>query len=191
MAFVAARLAVAPLGGLDPELRGLRGRILSLGCGFGVLERYLGEINPEVEVGGIDIDSKRVRAAAETADRAPRVNVYEQDATRLAPNAAFDAALAIDVLHHVPRDAHGDVATGLFSTLKPSGVCLLKDIATRRCSPTPAFAWRAPVQSAGSAPTRTTSCGCVATGLRPGSQASRARRGAGARGPRSAPGERG
>ena len=27
-AFVAARVAVAPLGALDPELRGLRGRVL-------------------------------------------------------------------------------------------------------------------------------------------------------------------
>ena len=128
-AFVTARVAVAPLGALDPELRGLRGRVLSVGCGFAVLERYLAEINPHVTVEGVDIDGGRVRVARATAERSPRVDVSEADVTQMnSTGALFDAVLAIDLLHHVPADGQAAMLAALAGCLVPGGTLLLKDI---------------------------------------------------------------
>jgi 2-polyprenyl-3-methyl-5-hydroxy-6-metoxy-1,4-benzoquinol methylase len=131
LAFLAARLLIAPLRGLDGELRGLGGRVLSVGCGYGVLERYLTAINPHVTVEGLDLDRSRVVTAARTAARAPRVGVTHADVMALNGDGGFDAVLAVDVLHHVPAGAHGPVIAALRRSLRPGGICLVKEIATR------------------------------------------------------------
>jgi cyclopropane fatty-acyl-phospholipid synthase-like methyltransferase len=128
-AFLLARMAVAPLGPLEQEWRGLHGRVLSLGCGHGAVDRYVAELNPSVHIEGVDLDEGRVKQACETQDRAPRVVVSVADVTTLDPGEGYDAALAIDVLHHVPADAHGRIAAALHRALKPGGVCLVKEMA--------------------------------------------------------------
>jgi cyclopropane fatty-acyl-phospholipid synthase-like methyltransferase len=130
-AFLAARLAVVPLGAIDNELRQLEGRVLSLGCGHGVVERYLAELNPDVVVDGYELDASRVDAAARTATAAPRVTVACADVTELPELATHDGALAIDVLHHVAPDAHVDIARALHRCLRPGGTLLVKDIDVR------------------------------------------------------------
>lgn len=127
-AFLAARLGLmVPLTELNDELRGLRGRVLSLGSGYGVLERYLAELNPEVEVEGFELDGERVVLARRTAP--PRVAIHEQDVRAIDGRHAYDAGFAVDVLHHVPSDDHHELAAALARALKPGGVLLVKDIA--------------------------------------------------------------
>ena len=65
-AFVVARFLVAPVGPLDAELRGRSGRVLSLGSGLCMLERYLAETNPNLEFVGIDLDEAKVELIAST-----------------------------------------------------------------------------------------------------------------------------
>jgi 2-polyprenyl-3-methyl-5-hydroxy-6-metoxy-1,4-benzoquinol methylase len=128
-AFLLARLFVAPLGPMDRELRQLRGRVLSLGCGHGIVDRYLAEINPEVTVDGVDLDAKRVAVARATADRAPRVSARVADVTALDEVGSYDAALAVDVLHHVPRESHRAIAAALYRLVEPGGQVLVKEMA--------------------------------------------------------------
>jgi len=126
--FLLARSSIIPFAALDPELRGLKGRVLSLGCGHGVLERYLAEINPDVEVVGIELDEERVDAAAASAHRYPRVAIRQGDARDLGDVGTVDAAIAVDVFHHVPLDDHVRVATALASVIRPGGRLLVKDM---------------------------------------------------------------
>ena len=128
-AFLLARMAVAPLGPMDAELRNLRGRVLSLGCGHGAIDRYVAEINPAVEIDGVDLDADRVEQAAATQEHAPRVRVQLADVTTLEPTEPYDAALAIDVLHHVPADSHARIASAIFRALRPGAIWLVKDMA--------------------------------------------------------------
>lgn len=130
-AFLGARLAVVPLGAIDVELRELKGRVLSLGCGHGIVERYLAELNPDVTVDGFELDAERVEAAGRTAAAAPRVRVVCADVTQLPALETHDAALAVDVLHHIAPDAHHDIARALYRCLRPGGTLLVKDIDTR------------------------------------------------------------
>ena len=129
-AFVAARLAVAPLGALDGDLRGLGGRVLSVGCGHAVVERYLAEMNPAVSVVGVERDAERVAAARATAARAPRVEVREGDALALGSDGGFDAVLAVDLMHHLEPGDHERALRGFAAALRPGGACLVKDLAT-------------------------------------------------------------
>ena len=123
-------MAVAPLGPLDPEFRSLQGRVLSLGCGHGAVDRYVAELNPKVVIDGVDLDEERVRLARETEARQPRVRVRAADVRHLAQRERYDSALAIDVLHHVPAAAHAEVIKALWECLLPGGTLLVKEMAT-------------------------------------------------------------
>ena len=135
-AFLLARLVNAPLGPMDDDLRGLEGRILSLGAGYGLIERYLAELNPDVVIDGIELDESRVAAAG--ASPAERVTVTRADVRSLPEAGAYSAALAIDVLHHVAGDEHAGIAAALHDCLEPGGLCLVKDIAM---TPRWKYAW--------------------------------------------------
>lgn len=129
-AFLLGRLANAPLGALDADLRALRGRVLSLGAGYGLVERYVAEINPHVTVEGAELDAGRVRAAAATSAASPRVRIRQADVRDLPETEPFAAALAIDVLHHLPWEDQGPMVVALRERLGPNATLLVKDIAT-------------------------------------------------------------
>jgi 2-polyprenyl-3-methyl-5-hydroxy-6-metoxy-1,4-benzoquinol methylase len=128
-AFLGARLAVLPLRPLAAEFARLEGRVLGVGSGHGLLERWLAELNPAVTVDGSDLDGERVALAASTQARAPRVRIHQRDLRSVDEREEFDAAVAIDVLHHVPAGDHEAIARALARALKPGGVLLIKDIA--------------------------------------------------------------
>lgn len=129
-AWAAARMANAPLADLDGDFMRLRGRILSVGCGFGVVERYMALRNPEIEIVGYELEQARVEAAKATRDAAPRVTVEQADVTQLDESGAFDAALAMDVFHHLEGDGQARLAEALAALVRPGGSVLVKDIAT-------------------------------------------------------------
>jgi cyclopropane fatty-acyl-phospholipid synthase-like methyltransferase len=83
-----------------------------------------------VTIEGVDLDEERVRVAQATAGRQPRVRVRVADVRQLEEDGRFDAALAIDVLHHVEGSLHGAVVGALRDCLRPGGVLLVKEMAT-------------------------------------------------------------
>lgn len=128
-AFLAARLLVLPLGALAEELRQVNGRVLSVGAGHGLLERFAAELNPGVTVTGLDLDAERAAVADATRRNAPRVEIRAQDVRSLDEDGGYDAAIAIDLLHHVPTEDHAALAAALARAVKPGGTLLVKDIA--------------------------------------------------------------
>jgi 2-polyprenyl-3-methyl-5-hydroxy-6-metoxy-1,4-benzoquinol methylase len=128
-AFLAARLAVLPLGALGDEFERLHGRVLALGSGHGLLERWLAELNPDVVVEGSDLDAERVALASRTQANAPRLTIRRLDVRELDEPEGYDAALAVDVLHHVPYADHEEIARALARAVRPGGVVLIKEIA--------------------------------------------------------------
>lgn len=127
-AYVAGRICVAPLAVIGDELTGIRGRMLSLGCGAGVIERYVAEVNPDVEIRGLDLDPQNISVITATASHSPRVTIERQDVTKLAEPPANDAVLISDVLHHLPPATHLGLARAVERALKPGGICLIKDL---------------------------------------------------------------
>lgn len=148
-AFVAARYVVAPMGPLAAEFRGRSGRVLSLGSGLSMLERYLAELEPGLHFDGVDLDPVKVELIARTLHRSPRVTLRLGDATRLdelgggAPTAGTDAGhgstasdadirydlvLICDAMHHFPAEVHGAVLRSAADLLRPGGTLVVKDL---------------------------------------------------------------
>jgi cyclopropane fatty-acyl-phospholipid synthase-like methyltransferase len=127
--FLAARLLVLPLKPLASEFERLHGRVLGVGSGHGIVARFLAELNPDVTVTGLDVDAKRVAVAKATERRSPRVQIRVQDVRGLDEDAAFDAAAAVDLMHHVPTADRPALAEALARAVKPGGTLLIKDIA--------------------------------------------------------------
>jgi SAM-dependent methyltransferase len=127
-AFIAARFAIAPLRVLGDEAGRVEGRMLSLGCGYGAVERYLAETNPALHIEGIDLDRRKVDLIASTVERSPRVHLREGDATQIDLPPTYDAVLVCDALHHFPPDTHAPLAKAVGGCLVPGGVVIVKDL---------------------------------------------------------------
>lgn len=130
-AFVAARFLIAPLAPLVEETRGLQGRMLSLGCGYGAIERYLTAVNPKLEIEGIDLDGGKVELVNATARASPRFDLTLGDATQIDHDLEFQAVLVCDALHHFPASTHAPLAQAIAAALESGGVCVVKDLDVR------------------------------------------------------------
>ena len=108
------------------------GRILDVGCGFGLFAAYFGQTHPRHQIVGIDPNTRRI-ATAERVARAVGLKEHRfiagdvRDANLQGP---FDAVYMLDVMHHIPAEAQRGVLERLHDMLVPGGVLLMKDITT-------------------------------------------------------------
>jgi 2-polyprenyl-3-methyl-5-hydroxy-6-metoxy-1,4-benzoquinol methylase len=108
------------------------GRILDVGCGFGLFAAYFGQTQPGRRIVGVDPSSRRIRLARRlTEDLGLRSHSFVEGDVRDAPlEGPFDAAYVLDVMHHLPRTDQRRVLARLAGLLKPGGMLLVKDITT-------------------------------------------------------------
>lgn len=108
------------------------GRILDVGCGFGLFAAYFGQTQPRRCITGIDPNERRI-AMARQVGAALGLASHEfivGDARSTKVIGPFDAAYVLDVMHHVPADAQEALLARLRDLLAPGGVLVLKDITT-------------------------------------------------------------
>ena len=108
------------------------GRILDVGCGFGLFAAYFGQTHPRRRIVGVDPDARRIGLAREVARRLGlHDHRFHVGDVRDAPlEGPFDAAYVLDVMHHLPRDDQRRVLERLRSLLAPGGMLVVKDITT-------------------------------------------------------------
>lgn len=100
----------------DPE-------VLELGCGTGMLTRFVLERIPRLRVVGSDLSSTAVRIAAGRCAGYRHARFCVADATVMACGpAVFDAVIGNAVLHHLPVDT---ALREIDRVLRPGGVLLL------------------------------------------------------------------
>jgi SAM-dependent methyltransferase len=107
-----------------------RGDVLEIGCGFGLSALYFSAFHPNRVIHGYDLDKKRVRTAAAAAKDLGQTNTHftSGDAANLTLERSFDAAYAIDVIHHLPREGLAKFLEGIFDRLQPGGRFIIKDV---------------------------------------------------------------
>jgi uncharacterized protein len=110
------------------------GRILDVGCGFGLFAAYFAQTQPARRITGIDTNSRRIETARQVMAKLgyPGHEFIAGDARALRDIAGrtFHAIYVLDVMHHVPRDDQEALLTCLHDLLEPGGVLVLKDITT-------------------------------------------------------------
>ncbi len=108
------------------------GRILDVGCGFGLFAGYFGQTHPRRSIVGVDPDARRIGIARHVADKLGLAHhEFHVGDVRTAPlEGPFDGAYVLDVMHHLPADDQRRVLERLRGLLKPGGVLVVKDITT-------------------------------------------------------------
>jgi len=108
------------------------GRILDVGCGFGLFAAYFGQTQPRRRIVGVDPDARRVGIARHVAERLglDEHRFVVGDVRDAALDGPFDAAYVLDVMHHLPREDQARVLARLRDVLVPGGMLLVKDITT-------------------------------------------------------------
>jgi 1-acyl-sn-glycerol-3-phosphate acyltransferase len=103
------------------------GRILDLGCGYGVVAHWLNEQTDGREILGVDYDEPKVRVARSTSEGRRHLAFETRDILEgdLPP---ADAALLLDVLHYITPDAQRRLLARVRQALRPGGRLVIRDM---------------------------------------------------------------
>ena len=110
-----------------------RGRVLDLGCGFGLFSLYYARVNPGLEIEGLDLSPRRIAMARAAAARLGLGNVrYEAgNVMDFRGATAFDAAYMLDIVHHIPPGTVRPLLEQVAKTLPAGRLLLIKDVDTQ------------------------------------------------------------
>jgi SAM-dependent methyltransferase len=110
-----------------------RGRVLDLGCGFGLFSLYYASVRPGIEIEGIDLNPRRIAMARRAALRLGLRNArYEVgNATEFRSGRLFDAAYMLDIVHHIPPGTVRPLLEQMAKSLPAGGRLLIKDVDAR------------------------------------------------------------
>lgn len=107
------------------------GRILDIGCGFGLFAAYFGQTQPSRRIVGVDPNAKRIAMARRVCSGLGLENEFVAGDARDVPLAGtFAGAYVLDVMHHIPKEDQLPMLERLRDLLAPRGVLVVKDITT-------------------------------------------------------------
>lgn len=109
------------------------GRVLDIGCGFGLFSLYYAKRFPNLEIFGVDKNPVRIKLAQQTAEKLSLQNVHYEvaDATSLRVGMNFDGVYMLDLIHHISRESVLPLLTHISARLNPDSRLIVKDVNTR------------------------------------------------------------
>jgi 2-polyprenyl-3-methyl-5-hydroxy-6-metoxy-1,4-benzoquinol methylase len=110
-----------------------RGRILDIGCGFGLFSLYFAAVESGRSVHGVDTNAKRIEYARESARTLGLENVsYEAgNALDWRSEERFAAVYLLDLLHHLPQGEVRPFLERIQRLLEPGGILIVKEVEDR------------------------------------------------------------
>ncbi|HEV8437961.1 MAG TPA: class I SAM-dependent methyltransferase [Methylomirabilota bacterium] len=110
-----------------------RGRVLDLGCGFGLFSLYYASVRPGLELQGLDLNPRRIAMAREAARKLglPNVRYEVGNVMDFRGGHLFDAAYMLDIVHHIPADAVRPLLEQMSKVLPAGARLLIKDVERR------------------------------------------------------------
>ena len=111
------------------------GRILDVGCGFGLFASYFGQMQPRRTIMGVDPNARRIGLARRVAEevglgRNGGFSFHVGDVRDAELVGPFAGIYVLDVMHHIPAADQLAVLERLRDLLVPGGVLVIKDITT-------------------------------------------------------------
>ena len=110
-----------------------QGRVLDLGCGFGLFSLYYARVRPGLALHGLDRNARRIATARRAAGRLGLANVrYDVgDVVDFRGGEGIDAAYMLDILHHIPGEAVRPLLEQLAAILPAGRRLVIKDVDRR------------------------------------------------------------
>ena len=110
-----------------------RGRILDIGCGFGLFSLYFAALEPDRRIVGLDSNERRVDFASLSAAKLGLANVtyHVGDAKDVESDDPFDAIYLLDLIHHLPKEDVPAFLGKLRALLVRDGTLVVKDVEDR------------------------------------------------------------
>ncbi len=107
-----------------------QGRILDVGCGFGLFSLYFAGLHPHRSLHGYDLNASRIETARRVAANLGIENTsFELGAAgALSLSESFQAAYALDIVHHLPETKVRGFLEQIHAALEPGGYFLIKDV---------------------------------------------------------------
>lgn len=102
------------------------GRILDLGCGFGMLSSYLALSSERRVVKGVDISARRIHIARR-ASRGIGNICFEEGDFLGTDFAGYDCILLIDTLHYFPAPVQDRIIERCCEGMRKMGMILIRD----------------------------------------------------------------
>jgi SAM-dependent methyltransferase len=109
------------------------GRVLDVGCGFGLFSLYYAQVFPKLELFGMDLNGGRIELATRAANLLGVENARYAvgDARAFDSDQIYDGAYMLDIIHHIPPDAVEPLLRELYDSLIPGACLIVKDVDSR------------------------------------------------------------
>src|SRR5262249_30701486 len=107
-----------------------RGRVLDLGCGFGLFSLYYAASRPGLQIDGLDLNPRRIALARAAARRLGLGNVrYDVgDAMEFRAGQVFDGAYMLDIVHHIAEETVRPLLEQMAKCLPAGARLIIKDV---------------------------------------------------------------
>lgn len=127
--YVFLRFKILPIAKLETYLP-KTGRILDIGCGYGLTTIYFAKKSPARQVEGIELNAHRITVAKIASQKIVNMH-FCVDNLANHQQGQYDCLVAIDLLHHLNPDQKNQLLSKCYDLLKPHGTLIIKDINTR------------------------------------------------------------
>lgn len=124
--FLWARWHLTPYQKMASQLP-LRGKILDLGSGHGLLSLSLALQSPERQVLGIDHDDQRIQLGRRAARTISNLQ-FEKGSLLQPPPGTYQGIALIDVMHYFSSDEQYRILKNAFDLLEPGGTLILREV---------------------------------------------------------------
>jgi len=126
------RLIIFPVDWLSKLLSDFKGKVLCLGCGYGVIETILAVNNPQLFFIASDLDKNRISAAQKMVKNVPNINFSVLNVEELSfPSEDTQNILFIDLIHHVRSEKQIPFLEKVWSLVPKGGALIMKDVDVR------------------------------------------------------------
>ena len=105
----------------------LKGTIVDVGCGYGLLSNLLALASEEREVIGIDLSPKRIKVAQGTVRDRRNIKFLRQDANSLKVEKC-NVFLMSDFLHHLPYQHQDELLALCYQKLSKNGLLIIEEV---------------------------------------------------------------